>query len=58
MIRFLLGVIVGALGGLYFLGIFLSSSTESTGAEFPSVWGTNTDDNPQWTWTSYGTPLT
>jgi hypothetical protein len=30
MIRFVAGCIVGALGGLYVIGIFLMSSTEST----------------------------
>ena len=38
MIKFLAGVIVGALGGLYFLGIVLSSSTESTGGGYVVSW--------------------
>jgi hypothetical protein len=57
VIRFIAGVIVGAAGSVYVIGVLLSSSTESR-SEFPSVWETNTDDDPQWTWTTHGTPLT
>ena len=54
MLRFLVGCVLGAAGGMYLLAVLLTSSREDeTTTSFPSVWhgGTFTNDDPQWTWT-------